>query len=98
MGQHHQFRCEACGYEAEVSGGEDCGFSVVTQTITCTKCKELVDVVVSERPGDPKIPRLPLRCPRAKKVKHPVQPWTAGGPCPRCGTKMRDEGLRVLWD
>ena len=72
MGQHFQFRCDGCGYEAEASGGPDVGMAVATQTIACAKCKELVDVVTSK--------------------------WKAGGPCPRCGEKMRTGGLTALWD
>jgi hypothetical protein len=99
MGQYFQFRCDACGYKAEVSGGADCGFSVATQTISCAKCRELVDLVTSNDPGNPKARKLPLRCPRSRTVKHPVRTWNAGGPCPRCGDKMRDTGeLLVMWD
>jgi hypothetical protein len=35
MGTVYQFICESCGYKAKVSGGEDCGMSVVTKTIVC---------------------------------------------------------------
>jgi hypothetical protein len=42
MGQLAQFRCDECTYEAEVSGGPDCGFSVRTQTISCATCKQLL--------------------------------------------------------
>lgn len=99
MGQLFQFRCDGCGYEAKVSGGPDCGFNVATQTIACANCKELVDVVTSRDPGNPKAPKLPLRCPRSRTVKHPVKKWKAGGPCPRCGEKMPETAeVLVMWD
>jgi len=99
MGQNRQFRCTGCGYAAIVSGGSDCGFTVRTQTIACSSCKELVDVVTSEEASNPQARKLPLRCPRSRTVKHPVTKWKAGGPCPRCGAKMHDTGeVLIMWD
>ena len=99
MGQHSRFRCDACGYEAVVSGGPDVGFAVATQTIACAKCKELFDVVTSEDPGNPKAPKIPLRCPRSRTAKHPVKPWKSNGPCPGCGGKMlTSREMEELWD
>lgn len=99
MGRHSQFRCDACGYEAVVSGGPDVGFAVETRTIACAKCKQLFDVVTSEDPGNPKAPRIALRCPRSRTATHPVKPWKANGPCPSCGGKMQVTGEVVeMWD
>jgi hypothetical protein len=99
MGQLVQFRCDGCSYEAEVSGGPDCGFSVRTQTIACGKCKQLFDVVTSNDPGNPKARKVPLRCPRKRTAKHPVKAWNNGDACPRCGGTMQggDESS-VMWD
>lgn len=41
MGCTHRFRCQSCGYVAEVSGGPDSGFVVATQTMFCRDCDEL---------------------------------------------------------
>ena len=98
MGQHFQFRCEHCSYEAVVSGGPDLGMMSRTQTITCAKCKELADVVTSEEPWNSRAPKLPPRCPRRRTAKHPVKRWTAGGPCPRCGAALQKGELVALWD
>jgi hypothetical protein len=46
MAQIRQFRCPGCAYCAEVSGGEDRGLELYTQTIVCDECKELHDVPV----------------------------------------------------
>jgi hypothetical protein len=55
--------------------------------------------VTSETPWNPRARKRALRCPRSRTVKHPVKPWKAGGPCPRCGEAMRDTGeVLVMWD
>jgi hypothetical protein len=52
MGRLFEFGCEQCGYQAEVSGGEDAGWLILTQTMTCLNCKRVVDVTVGEsHPG-----------------------------------------------
>jgi hypothetical protein len=98
VGQHFQFQCDACGYEAAVTGGRDVGFAVATRTIACSTCKQLFDVVTSEDPGNPKAPKVPLRCPSSLNVRHPVKAWKAGGPCPRCGGRMPKGQLLAMWD
>jgi len=99
MGQHFQFRCDACAYEAEVSGGPDCGFTFATQTIACAKCKQLFDVVTSNTPWKTDAPASPLRCPRSRGSTHRVTPWSGGDPCPRCSgsTRVTGEAI-VMWD
>jgi hypothetical protein len=49
MGRLFEFGCEQCGYQAEVSGGEDAGWLILTQTMTCLDCKRVVDVVAGNR-------------------------------------------------
>jgi hypothetical protein len=102
MGQTHQFQCRACSYSVFVSGGPDVGMTFATQTIACAKCKELRDVVISEKPWEVmrnEGRRLPLRCPRKRTAKHPVKAWSAGGPCPKCGGTMKRGALEgPLWD
>ncbi len=46
MGRLYEFGCEQCGYQAEVSGGEDAGWLIVTQPMTGHVCKDVVDVEV----------------------------------------------------
>jgi len=46
LGQLFEFSCKECGYQAEVSGGEDAGWLIFTQTMTCLDFKHLADVVV----------------------------------------------------
>jgi hypothetical protein len=38
VGTLSQFRCDPCGYEAEVSGDRDCGMASATVTILCENC------------------------------------------------------------
>lgn len=45
MGQLFEFGCSKCGYQAEVSGGEDVGNLIVIRTMVCRDCARLVDVV-----------------------------------------------------
>jgi len=44
VGLISRFTCDSCGYEAQVSGGDDRGFSCMTTTILCKDCRELYDV------------------------------------------------------
>jgi ssDNA-binding Zn-finger/Zn-ribbon topoisomerase 1 len=54
MGAFYSFTCSSCGYEAEVSGGPDCGFEARTETVVCKACLDLFDIVVgSSRDGEP---------------------------------------------
>lgn len=99
MGAKNQFRCESCGYEAMVSGGEDVGFSVSTTTISCRGCKELYDVVTAEFPPYPHQSGFeqgePL-CPQDRE--HAVVSWRHPGPCPRCGGQLARGEVELLWD
>ena len=99
MGALCSFRCPACGYRAEVSGGDDCGLSWASTTIVCEDCLQLYDIVtgpalVSETSDHRK--RGKFRCP--KRPGHRIERWIALGPCPVCGTEMQNDGLAVLWD
>jgi len=99
MGQYFQFWCDACGYDVEVSGGPDSGMAVATQTIACSKCKQLFDVVTSNEPWNASAIQEPLRCPRSRGSSHRVAAWNGGDPCPRCNAIMRPARVAaVLWD
>ena len=100
MGQWNAFRCAACAYSAEVSGGPDCGRRVRTVTISCATCRKLYDVSVSDEPlkepPDP-VPDNPM-CPSGRTQTHRTELWRHPGPCPRCGETMIDEGASTDWD
>ena len=49
MGTCYQFRCESCGYDAQVSGGRDIGMQAVVRTMFCRGCCELVDVLIGPK-------------------------------------------------
>ncbi len=97
MGTLYDFKCESCGYIAEVSGGDDAGMNVVTTTISCGVCRELYDVVVLQV-HRPELGTKEPQCPKAKA--HPVRIWNSPGPCPRCDEPLAPdpEGDVILWD
>jgi len=100
MGQLFEFGCEHCGYQAEVSGGEDAGYLIITQTMTCLDCERVVDVVVGEsHPGSLGSDiDIVGRCPRCRGRQ--VVPWGKSRPCPKCGGTMKklDTGRVCFWD
>jgi len=97
MGARYQFICAACGYAAEVSGGDDAGLCACTTTIACEQCRELYDVVTAQRQEEAhKFKERAPRCPRS--ARHPFRPWVSGDPCPRCGGLMDNKGMTALWD
>lgn len=99
MGRLFEFGCDKCGYQAEVSGGDDAGFIVITQTMTCLDCKEVVDVEVSPFYPDSEINRADFgRCPLCRG--HQVFPWPKSRPCPKWGETMKklDTGRVCFWD
>jgi len=97
VGTLYQFRCKPCGYEAEVSGGQDCGMTSATVTVLCETCRELFDVVTSTDAIFAKPEReIPIRCPNDSA--HSCQLWTSPGPCPKCGKTMVRGEETVLWD
>jgi hypothetical protein len=99
MGQRFHFRCASCAYEAEVSGGPDCGMAAATQTVACSKCKKLWDVVTSHEPWNYGVVTIPMKCPKSRASAHKVTAWNRGDPCPQCGGVMRARRDPVLlWD
>jgi Zn finger protein HypA/HybF involved in hydrogenase expression len=96
MGQTITFRCTACDYGANVSGGDDAGMAAETTTVECEHCKVLMDVVIGRREQG-FVPIEP-RC--VNRKDHRVRRWTSPGPCPRCGATMEeDSGDEVIqWD
>lgn len=98
MGQAFAFTCTGCKYEVSVAGGGDSGMMVMTTTIVCLDCKELMDIPFMEvpRPGQERLVRIPLRCSRNKR--HGISIWEEGEECPRCGGQMEKGHSAFLWD
>ena len=97
MGTLYDFQCESCGYQAEVSGGEDCGIAQTTITIFCADCTELYDVRTSDEAMTRKAQReVSIRCP--KSSSHRWRLWEHPGPCPRCGAAMKRGTETAIWD
>ncbi|MEZ5098590.1 MAG: hypothetical protein R3C15_02025 [Thermoleophilia bacterium] len=113
MGRRYTMTCDACGYQAEVSGGPDSGKLVTVQTMTCLTCRSLVDVVTEIHARGAWLDALDHelgRCPSC--LGRRLEPWGAtaddhasgsGGqaatnPCPLCGTRMRRGESTILWD
>lgn len=97
MGSTYQFRCTNCAYEVQVSGGGDAGMVVVVQTMTCTNCSQLGDVITHT--FSPDIAEEVGRCPSCGSDL--VSPWDPNKrPCPKCGSKMEIDphGFVTLWD
>ncbi|MDP3176513.1 MAG: hypothetical protein Q8M76_01335 [Spirochaetaceae bacterium] len=95
MGAHYDFRCDRCGYSAEISGGADFGYVTRTKTALCLDCNALVDVVTETRSktmaGDVG------RCPLCRGAR--IAEWESSGcPCPRCEGRMIKGELTALWD
>ena len=102
MGQTYAYACEKCGYAAEVSGGKDRGFTVVTVTRLCRRCLELADVFAGEvrdKPGTGnwgvKPATHPKRCPKCGSDD--TVAWKKRL-CPKCGGKMINHGTICMWD
>lgn len=98
MGSTYEFKCADCGYAAEVSGGQDYGFCVETQTGVCPTCDDLVDytkrLVSSNLDGIDDF--KPGVCPRCET---PIaRDWNVGDACPRCGGCCQRGPCIVDWD
>ncbi len=99
MGDLYNFHCSCCGYDADVSGGDDAGMMVLTTTIQCEDCQDLQDIITAWVWGDvasPKNGTPKFECP--KSPDHPIKKWEAGGQCPRCQVMMENKGQTVSWD
>ena len=107
MGFSQSYRCNSCGLGATVSGGDDCGFSVKTQTRYCGKCKTLVDVAIGlpwedplqqERSNEsPKNDDKYGQCEKCNSLLEIV--WCDGDPCPECGGTVVATGeQKINWD
>lgn len=99
MGMQFEFFCRNCGYTAGVSGGRDCGFRYVSQTIVCKDCQELYDAEANENAADVLVDGkirgklTGICCPRDPTHKFVIfrRPWK----CPKCEKPLErgDAGL-----
>lgn len=111
MGCSISYCCKDCGLGATVSGGDDIGFYVRTQTRYCPKCETLVDVCTELWCKEPLPGLLPQKrlqemhdlehsfgqCHLCKSLTESV--WCHGDPCPRCGGVVEATGKQVIdWD
>lgn len=95
MGSLYQFMCDDCGYETEVSGGDDLGMACAVTTILCDGCKALYNATTSKEPWDKESFRDPV-CPKRKS--HQVRRWKHPDVCPKCGRAMIRGEATVDWD
>ena len=99
MGDTYDFICGECGYSAQVSGGPDAGMIVSVETMTCTDCKELGDVITGWWRADQAEPEAVGKCPNCQSEA--VVSWSPDlRPCPKCGSRMEVDphGTHTLWD
>jgi Zn finger protein HypA/HybF involved in hydrogenase expression len=97
MGTRYGFRCESCGYQAEVSGGRDAGMATLTATVACEDCRRLYDVPTSEHPLDRnRENEIPIQCPVSPA--HRVRLWQHPSACPKCGSTMKRGREVMVWD
>ena len=98
MGTLYLFTCDACGYKAEVSGGDDAGMMCLTTTIVCEECRRLYDVATQGNPGSPPGQHRSIKIACPKSGQHKVKRWRSARLCPKCNVKMRRGEVTVLWD
>lgn len=99
MGTLLKYICNNCNYSAEVSGGQDIGMLVKTNTVLCTKCEEVVDVQVDFM-GEIKIKEFDLnKCPNCNSAKYIIKWDNMKRPCPKCNGKINDsKEIIIMWD
>lgn len=88
MATWYTYKCNACDYEAHVSGCSDALFSGYTETMMCLNCKELDDYVVLTVDKEVVTKFTCDEC-----GKHDVVEWNyKTKPCPQCATgKLKKE-------
>lgn len=99
MGRLSALKCPKCDYRATVCGGPDVGLTCATVTISCSECRELMDVVSAERASaSSQLAEVPVVC--RNDAGHVSSLWRFPGPCPRCAEIMqRDRAAGVaIWD
>ena len=108
MGSAADYTCPQCGYHVEhMVSGYDVGMASHVVGVSCDDCRALRVARVPGKPSDASARaaaaavaagHVPagVRCPHS--ARHHLTVWTAPGPCPRCGTTLRQGKNVVLWD
>jgi hypothetical protein len=96
MGVTYDFKCTSCGYLAQVSGGTDFGMMALTETMICTNCIGLVDVIIEARPHSQDLNEYIGLCPNCSTDN--VIKWSQDQPCPKCSGIMERGDNVVFWD
>lgn len=104
MGTQFEFKCQQCDYQANVSGGEDFGFVLITQTVFCFDCDELCDMVTGFRGVEQMSPHDKAelnferigRCPKSHGEE--LAAWDEGDPCPKCNGEVVRTRVIMDWD
>ena len=111
MGLVYTVRCPECEYWAELFVGT--GMRSTLATFICTRCRALVSAPTATRDeGTFELLEVPPACPDCGATN--VVRWPPDcpadtsesddeddpplGPCPECGTRLVDEGVRGIWD
>ncbi len=96
MAKVYKYRCEQCGYEADIYEGRGfMGQHIVM--VSCPDCHNIEPLVVGGVIGDSApsfnsiVGRLCLQCGSDR-----IQEWD-GHSCPRCGKKMTPTGDAKFW-
>ena len=87
------YRCNTCGYNAEVLDQSQTDIYYTVETKHCLGCKSLVTVAIKAHAasmiggdGGGHEHRYLHECPDCSSKN--VQPWDAKHPCPKCGEHM----------
>ena len=100
MGTWERYFGSQCDYKATVSGGDDVGMGAATTTIHCYSCKEISDVVTTEKlrlATDKDWVPTEYHC--ARSEGHQVELWAGPAECPKCSTAMEvDLSFTIDWD
>ena len=100
MGTRYRYFCGQCDFERTVSGGGDIGMGAATTTIHCYSCKEITDVVPTEKlrlATDKDWVPPEYHC--ARSEGHQVKLWVGPGACPKCSNTMEvDLTSTIDWD
>jgi hypothetical protein len=94
----HGIRCDECGelYSVPLAGTPSEVTARLRRELGVEAVRELWGETLLAAMARVALARAPLRCPAA--AEHDVQPWTAPGPCPRCGETLEPDGTVLEWD
>jgi len=97
MVEFYKFYCEACGYEAMVSGKSGGSEFDEGLTIACEDCRQLYEIE-PENAFTQKRKRSyrMLRCP--VNYIHKIHAWSHPGLCPNCGKPLKRGEMVIQWD